>query len=277
MKKTLIFALALAYCSNTLASLMIAPTRVLFDDRTRSTKVSLINTSSETKTYKLYWRHLMQNQSGGYQELTEDQKRFFPMASRMVRFSPRAVTLAPQERQSVRLSLRRPENLEPGEYRSHLAFEAIDESAPSANGGRGVGVQVKINMAFSIPVLVRHRVDNVDVALGKPEFFSVIHNNERKYLMQFPILNRGNASAFGNLKAYWQTGNNTFSETPTGILNNVSVFTENPQRFMNLGLKEVPNRPTRLKLVYEGAQEMKGQIMDEIIIEANPANFSNVN
>ncbi|MBE1298832.1 MAG: hypothetical protein GJ680_02830 [Alteromonadaceae bacterium] len=216
----------------------------------------------------------MQKQTGGYQELTEDQRRSFPSADRMIRFSPRAVTLAPQERQTVRLSLRRPDNLEPGEYRSHLAFEAIDDAAPTKEAERGVGIQVKINMAFSIPVVVRHRVSNVEVELTKPEFFSVMHNNEQKYLMQFRIINKGNASAFGNLKAYWQTGANTFSETPTGILNNVSVFTENPQRFMNLGLKEIPNRPTLLKLVYEGAQEMNGKIIDEIIVEADPKSFS---
>ncbi len=270
MKKMLLFLAALMFHQSALASLMIAPTRVMFDERTRSAKVSLINASSETKTYKIYWRHLMQTQDGRYQELTEQQKRIFPMASRMVRFSPRAVTLKPQERQSVRLSLRRPADLEPGEYRSHLAFEAIDEAKPTANADAGVGIQININMAFSIPILVRHQVDNVDVRIGQAEFFNILQNNETKYLVQFPLVNMGNASSFGSLKAYWQTGNNRFEQEPAGILNNVSLFTENPQRFINLSLNKMPNAPAQLKIVYEGGQELENQIIDEAIVNFTP-------
>ena len=64
---TLLLPVLLA--SNASASLLISPTRLSFAERERSSKVFLMNTSSETKTYRLEFQQQKQLPDGRYQAL----------------------------------------------------------------------------------------------------------------------------------------------------------------------------------------------------------------
>ena len=53
----------------------------------------------------------------------------------MIRYAPRRVTVPPGGSQQIRILLRRPRDLEPGEYRSHLWIvteQAAKEFVPEA-------------------------------------------------------------------------------------------------------------------------------------------------
>ena len=51
-------------------------------------------------------------------------------ADKYLRFFPRRVTLAPNESQMVKLQMVKTNELQPGEYRSHLYFRAVPKEQP---------------------------------------------------------------------------------------------------------------------------------------------------
>ena len=65
------------------ANLLISPTRVSFDERQRSAKVTVINSSDEYRTYRVVWNKKLALPAGGYQTLSElsrnSIKSFLPL------------------------------------------------------------------------------------------------------------------------------------------------------------------------------------------------------
>ena len=113
--------------------LVVAPTRIVFEGRTRTAQLSLLNKGSAAATYRISLINMRMTEDGGFKEIDEPApgEQF---ADRLIRYAPRQVVLAPGDSQAVRLLLRKPRGLEPGEYRSHLLFRAI----PLQNIGKSV-------------------------------------------------------------------------------------------------------------------------------------------
>ena len=104
--------------------LLVAPTRLVFEGRSRGGEVTLVNSGTETTTYRIEVIRLRMKEDGSFEDVVEPQagERF---ANDLIRYSPRQVTLDPGVPQTVRVQLRLPAALEEGEYRSHLLFRAI--------------------------------------------------------------------------------------------------------------------------------------------------------
>lgn len=104
--------------------LMVHPTRVVFDGNTRTAQIDVINSGTETMTYRISLIRRRMTDTGEFVpvESAHEQERF---ADEMIRYSPRQVVIPPGGTQAVRLQLRKPANLEDGEYRSHLLFQAL--------------------------------------------------------------------------------------------------------------------------------------------------------
>ena len=118
MKYSIIVLILLLTISSVVeASLLISPTRIAFGDRDRVQRVTLINSSSEVKTYRLEWVEQRVNNQGGYEILTPEQAAIFPVASKYIRFTPRQVTLQPGQRQTIKLLARRGKDIQNNEYR----------------------------------------------------------------------------------------------------------------------------------------------------------------
>ena len=120
---TTVFLLLISWQAS--ANLLINPTRVSLAHGERSTEITLINTSQVTNTYRMEWVEKQAKQGGGYDDLTDEQAARFPTSSQMIRFSPRQVTLAPNERQTVRIAVRRPSDLAEGEYHTNVVMSVL--------------------------------------------------------------------------------------------------------------------------------------------------------
>ena len=240
------------------AQLLISPLRVVFEGRDRSATVIVTNQSNEAATYRLEWQEKLATPDGQYRELTEEDSTA-QNASTYVRFSPRQVTLAPGERQQVRLALRRPADLASGEYRSHLAFVVIDErerrAARQQNQGNGAAIQVFMNLGFAIPVMVRNGQGTARVSLGGAEF-NVDDLNRLGLKVQ--LRQEGNFSAYGRMRIFWRQNPNS-PETQIGLLQNVAVYPEVESRIATVLLDQQQVPAGIIRVVYEGADEYAGQ------------------
>jgi hypothetical protein len=83
-----------------------------------------------------------------------------------VRYSPRQFELRPGETQLVRIALRQPAGLAPGEYRVHLKIEADDPVGATAGEEKGATqFTAKVRIARAIRVVYRNAVPKGRAAL----------------------------------------------------------------------------------------------------------------
>ena len=151
-----------AAASPALASgdLLVAPTRIILDG-SRGTEVVLNNIGSAPATYRISLEIKRMTAAGGLDEVAEENATPAERAALdMIVFSPRRVTLPPNQPQVVRVGVRVPEGLPPGEYRAHMLFRAVPDVVPAVGAeakpeGAGVSIALTPIYGITIPVIVR--------------------------------------------------------------------------------------------------------------------------
>jgi P pilus assembly chaperone PapD len=252
--------------SQAYANLLISPTRVMLDDRQRSAKVNLINPTNETRTYRLEWLNKKVNQFGGYEALTEAELANFPKASDMLRLSPKQVTLGPNERQTIKVVVRRPKDLADGEYRSHLAFTALPKkkSKEGDEPSQGASFQVDVLLSFDIPVIVRQGKLDADIKVLAAE---LTHHPENSAVdIVFDVARTGNSSVTGNFMVYWQPKGSS-SETLVTRVHGYNLYTEHNNYKVKLAWADFKPSAGTLRIVYEGKKEFSGQILADQVLK----------
>lgn len=184
-------------------TLVITPTRIIFDERTRSAKVTLLNTGTEAASYRASFVRRDMKEDGGFLDVEADVKGFY--SDEMIRYSPRQVTLPPGQSQVVRLMLRKPRDLPAAEYRSHMLFQALPEpknnDIDQADNENPDAIVIEITplLGITIPIIVRHGDLNAKVTLTDPQFIPA--NKEKiKPSLRLNILRDGNRSVYGDFK-----------------------------------------------------------------------------
>lgn len=248
--------------SKSYANLMISPTRVVFEEGERTSVVTLLNSSRTTKTYRIELENKIQNINGSYTTLSADA--LYPGKSAMdfIRFSPRVVTIQPGKYQKIKMRLRTPGDLPPGEYRVHLAMRSIGkETVPTGAGtGDGMSTQLLPKLSFSIPVIVRKGDPNISTKIDSVEMLPPSKSSAKPNLA-VDISRTGNYSSYGAVNAYMKLGS-TGQVQKIGQANNVSVFTEVDHRTISfpLWVDSIPANAI-IQVIYEGEEEYDGQTL----------------
>lgn len=231
---------------------MITPRRVVFEERTRSAAVSLINSGSDSASYRISLVRMRMSETGGF-SMVDTVEAGEAFADTLVRFSPRQANLAPHETQVIRIQLRTPPDLPAGEYRSHLLVQAIPRTRANDadSGGTVTGVQVKIVPIYgtAIPVIVRHGVTSADVSVSD----LVVHAGAagEPPTASFTVHRQGNRSVYGDLTLTYVPQGGT--ARVVGIAKGLSVYSPNPMRVVTIPLTGSPGGLTdkgRLKVSY---------------------------
>ncbi|WP_100641933.1 molecular chaperone [Alteromonas facilis] len=236
------------------ANLLIYPVRISFDENERTEQITLTNTSDKTNTYRLQWNENRALPEGGYQLLTEQEAKAqsLPIASDMIRFAPRQVTLKPGERQVIKLSLRRPRDLTDGEYRSHLLLKAI----PPEKNAVEEGVAINMVMSFAVPISVQQGVYDTKVSLEKAAI--ELSQSTGAANVKLGIKREGLHSPSGDIEAYWTPDGG--QEVLLGKIADFSVWTEIDYLEAKLVWTQEKVTPSNgtLRVVYEGVRDFDG-------------------
>ena len=259
-----------SFSFSTQATLLISPTKVTFNDRERSKQLILINTSNKPVTYRLAWEQKKVLADGSYQMLTEQETKTFPIASSMIRFSPKQVKLQPGERQIIKIAVRRPKVLEQGEYRSHLKLHAIPDERPQS---QEEGMSIKLNMLFSyvLPVVVRKGEAEPQLEISAVSLLKETEKSKKTVIVS--LSNNSLYSTTGNLIAYWQG-----REGKEEIVARLHEFTFYPDLNRTQARLIWPDECSNdcqgsLRLVFEGVKENRGKILSEYKMDINSASF----
>ncbi len=135
--------------------LFISPMRVVIEDGQRTAVIGVTNKSQRVRKYKID----IINQAMGPDGVTQLVDTFPYAAKRMLRYMPREIILEPNQRQVVRVMARRPRDLPPGDYHSHILFDEDvlnAEEATDANLGKNqLKFEITTKLGMAIPIIVQ--------------------------------------------------------------------------------------------------------------------------
>jgi hypothetical protein len=189
---TLLFAIsasAQAALSGGIGDLLVTPTRIVLDRRTRTAEIALINTGNSPATYRIEMQHMRMKENGDLVPvLVPSEEPAEAFADALVQFSPRRVVLQPHIAQTVRLRLRPPAGAVAGELYVHLLFhgEPPDETGKEVIDPKSLTIKLTPIYGVAIPVLVRFseteaavKIDDVRLAADGALAFHVERSGTR--------------------------------------------------------------------------------------------------
>jgi len=208
----------------------VTPTRVILGSRDRSFQVTVLNRTNEETTYRVFFTQRRMTEEGTL-EVIEDPQLGDKFADKLVRYSPRQVTVPANDTQTVRLLKRLPPDLPEGEYRSHLVFQAIPpenvgESLEETVDDGEIRIQMVPIYGVSIPVFVRH--GDVASTASLSDLKLVSAGAAQQPALRLRMNRDGNKTVIGTLKALHISPGG--DETVLGEAKGVSLYAPNATR-----------------------------------------------
>ncbi|MEN8169273.1 MAG: molecular chaperone [Pseudomonadota bacterium] len=251
------------------ANLMVTPSRIVFEDRTRTAQVTLLNTGDETGSFRIKFIRQQMTKNGQFVEVKADEKGMF--SDPMLRYSPRQISLPPGQSQVIRLMLRKPRNLEKGEYRSHLLFQSIPKSSKSGlesaikSEQKGITVEIVPVVGISIPAIVRHGKLESSLTLDNARIIPADDANPTARI-SVDMNRSGNQSVYGDFRAIF-TPSDGGAPMTIALVNGVAVYTPNALRKFSIPLRipqgiTLENGNVRVIFLESGKDEKTGLIAE---------------
>jgi hypothetical protein len=221
--------------------LVLAPTRLIFQPGERSAEVSITNKGMRTAKFRILFENKSFSKDGRVEILTAEQPGFH-FADSMLRLSTREVVLKPGQEQVVRIMLRRGDDMQDAEYRSHLTVRSVIDNSqqqPSlgmAAGTNGEGKDFVVNLVpqygISIPILVRQGALDADLKVNKTELLSAVQGAAGRLGIDLSI--SGNRSVFANLRLVDKAKSG--KDAQLFLMRNLSIYYPGNARYVLMDL-----------------------------------------
>jgi P pilus assembly chaperone PapD len=224
--------------------LVVSPTRVLLEGKTRSAALSLVNRGANTATFRISVINMNMSEDGQYKEVTKPEAGG-KYAKDLFRYSPRRVVLKPGASQAIRILLRKPAGLASGEYRSHMFIRGVPKNVAGRSiekkeeKGENVRIQLLPIYGVTLPIIVRHGSLSTKISVSDMSLMPADSKN-RLPRMRFRLNRTGSASAFGDIRITYRS-NSGSSDTLIGELNKLAVYTPNKSRVVEVRLRVPDN------------------------------------
>lgn len=255
----IIMASAIVQTASSQGNLLITPRRVVFEGKTKSFDLNLANIGKDTARYAISLMQVRMKDDGTFETITEPDpgQRF---ADPYIRYFPRTVTLGPNEAQTIKVQLSRTKDLQPGEYRSHFYFRAVQEVKPLGEEEKVTDttvLTVRLTPIFgiSIPVLIRVGETNTKVVLSD---LALSYSGKQDPLLSFTFNRSGNMSVYGDVAVDHISSQGVV--TRLGIANGVAVYTPNTLRKFQLTLSKTSGidlKKGTIRVYYSAPSDVK--------------------
>jgi hypothetical protein len=242
---------------------MLLPTRVVMENAERYATVVLKNIGQASGDFSAELVDMRMEENGRVVPV-EAGKTAEYSAVPYVHIAPHSMTLKPGETQNIRLMLRKPENLEPGEYRAHLKVrienDNVDADAHAGEKSRDVAIAVKTNVVLIIPVIFRHGDTSLAMRIDAPK---LSRDASGAPVLNMYLARTGNRSSMGDISVSWVAdGKSQLLKFFPGV----PVYRPTPRRFISVPLdipKDVSLSRGKLNIVYAAQEKEGGKILAE--------------
>ena len=194
-----IFILGLCFSADVIAQdlgsiLYVSPSRVIISPDQKIQTLTVSNRSGIERRYDISVVDQIMNEQG----ITSRVDTFDYSAKRMLRFVPKRFSLKPNERQIIRVMVRRPDALPDGDYHSHMLFREIPTQNKSPEdveqqtpGSAAATFEIKTLYGLAVPVVVQNGVVQSDMVLADAK----ILKNADGPVLAIAMQRSGNAEA----------------------------------------------------------------------------------
>jgi len=231
-----VFSLIFSEVAYSQGNLLITPRRVVFEGTKKSQEINLANTGTDTSRYIVSIVQYRMNEDGTFVEITEpDPGQKF--ADKYLRFFPRTVTLAPNEAQVVKMQVTKTNELEPGEYRSHIYFRAVPREKALGEIEKPkdtTAISVKLTPVFGITIPVIIRVGDPDAKVTLSDL-AVDLQNDTLPRLNLTFNRTGSMSVYGDLSVTYTSPDG--KQTEVGMVKGIAVYTPNVLRRFRVDMK----------------------------------------
>lgn len=265
-----LFCLVFAIAVKDAHALRITLKRVIFEGPKRTEVITIINNTAEEQVYRLGWRRMRMTEDKSLQAVADDDPApDLRPADSMIRYAPRRIVLPPGRTQQIRLLLRRPKDMEPGEYRSHLWIQP-EESAvkfdPNKPKAQGQAVQIKMLTGLTLPVFIRS--GKLEAAVRIED--AVLTTKKGKPIVSYTVYREGNRSVYGDIEITCQSAG---EEVVISSIRGIAVYTDVTKRNINNAVLSMPEAGcSSMKITYRASEEdnfFKGDVMAEAAVKLN--------
>lgn len=195
--------------------------RLFFDANSRSSAIQIRNTANVPLQFTTQVLHYRMTEEGTLEQIKGEEVIEFS-AKRLLRYSPKRATIPPLGIQAIRFSVRKPRNLEDGEYRAVLKITGTEVNST------GLGINVRSRLSYNLPIIIRHGELTADVSLLEPQ---LVNQNG---IMQVQLWQerKGNRSLYGGFVVTDEEGNEV------GRLNGIGLYPPIERRKVLIPLTE---------------------------------------
>ena len=265
------------------ANLNISPKRITFDRNHRSGSIYLFNQGSGPGSFDISLIDRVMLPDGQIVPLADaaakpETKAFadrLKSAQAVLQISPRRVTLAPGQGQTVRLRLAAaPGDPAVAELRSHLTVATLPPresgttaEAAAANPTTGqLSFQINALLGLSIPAIVR--LNDIDVRAGLENPRVSLEklngpNGPTTPVLDLDLVRLGANSLFGNLEV--RAAGQPKSQ-PLGLAHGVGVYTEIDRRSVHIALSRAPAPGEHLEVTFTDDDTSPGKLLAKLAL-----------
>ncbi len=243
------------------AGLVITPTRVELEGKQRSAAITIANNGTVQGFYRILAVNKKMTPDGILEDVNAaDDSAMF--ADKMLRISPRSITIPPGGNQSVRILVRKPKDLAEGEYRTHLSVTILPAQEPADNAGNvaddKLQIAIKANYGVTIPIIVRH--GNVAATGEMIDLSYKEASANTRPIVKFSIIRNGTASLYGDIKIMHINKNG--EEILIKFMGGIAIYTPNKQRNFEIAL-DADNIAAgdTIKILYQEKEKSGGKII----------------
>lgn len=211
--------------------LLVAPTRIILDGA-RGAEIVLNNVGEAPATYRISLELKRMQADGSLDEIEPEQATPAERAMLdMLVYSPRRVTLPPNQPQTIRIGVRAPADLPDGEYRAHMLFRAVPDAVPvaaaAAESVSGVSISLTPIYGVTIPIIVRQGSLSATAAISNPR----LESDGEEHRLLFDMTRQGNRSVYGEVIVHRQG-----VAAPVLLARGIAIYPERDVRVVTLPL-----------------------------------------
>lgn len=258
------FTILLNFHLKAQGNINISPSRIVFEGQKRIMELNLSNDSQDSAKYSISFMQIRMTEDGVFQTITTpDPGQNF--ADKNIRFFPRSVVLGPNETQVVKIQLTKSDQLQPGEYRSHLYFKSLttQKALGEEDLKKSAGNLLNITPTFgvTIPVIIRVGESNTLLNISDVKLETTAEGTRKLDL----VLNRtGNMSVYGDVSILHIAPNG--KQTKIGLTKGVAVYVPNSMLRVQVeldGKSGVDLSKGKIRVLYSSQSETHPQKLAE--------------
>lgn len=247
--------------------LMLNPTRVIFTERDRTVQASISNPTNVPLSYSISLVTMRKDDKGNLYKPEKESAEEIKI-KKMIRFSPRRAKIMPGKRQLVKLMVRKPADLLPGEYQTRLQLTPSPEetqtnktvpSLSAAQGGMDIDLDIVVNSTF--PIIIQHGGIG---SLVEPQHLSLVkqHKAPSGIAAQLKLRREGDASAFGNVFVYYMPSGVSKKMREVGRVKGVAIYLPQVEKNVTIPLTNINSKEITdgvFRVIYRSGTNQAGK------------------